>query len=447
MTRSSRRELVPFTSCASRGRGAAGSVAVTARRRRLRLVAAAAAAALVGASAAPLSAAPALDLQIDGPAVPLHLELPLFDAPANVQGHYTFPSMEQSKWIATDLYQLAHFAAARLLGRRSWYGLLVVSAFDAATIMISVPFFTGWQHEEWHRAVLMRRGIPSINPYYSTPSIPLLQPKSIQLKGAAIARLKREHPADYVRGLAAGMEGQYALAAQLEREAFFHDAPSVSSFIIGMSYVMTSMYMGICAADHRGTGDCVLWTDGLYFPGKPPHRGGRATTAGERSYLTAGLALSFLNFLDPFVFLIRDLRFGEVRWSAAVRHVPTSFGRDVRLDVYYRDPKKKLLFSAHNYINGQSWFPGLAAELVDHPVGPFWLGARSELWLQPADQQFRTSRAKPGAEVALRGTVPLLSGRLAPFVELSGKTPGWVTGNVFLEASLAARVGIGANVF
>src|SRR5262249_19458927 len=159
----------------------------------------------------------------------------LFDAPANVQGHYTFPSMEQSKWISTDLYQAAHFGLGRLLGRRTWYGLLVVSAFDTATIMISVPFFTGWAHEEWHRAVLMRRRIPRTNPYYSTPSIPLLQPKTIQISDGATARLKREHPADYVRALAAGMEGQYALAAQLEREAFFHDAPTVSGFMIGMT--------------------------------------------------------------------------------------------------------------------------------------------------------------------------------------------------------------------
>jgi hypothetical protein len=74
-------------------------------------------------------------------------------------------------------------------------------------------------------------------------------------------------------------------------------------------------------------------------------------------------------------------------------------------------------------------------------------GARAALWVQPSDQGFFTRTPRPGADVGLRVGVPLARDRIEPWVDLEGKTAGWVMGNVFNEASLAARVGLAANLF
>jgi hypothetical protein len=388
-----------------------------------------------------------IEMQFDGPRGRLHLDLPVFDAPANTAGPYIAESMEQSKWVTADAYEAAHYGLDALFGRKKWYGLLVESAFDATTILVSVPFFGGWQHEEWHRAVLSRRGISSDNPYYSSPTLPLFDPKTIQVSDADVARLKAEHPVDYVRAGEAGFEGQYALASELERNAFFRDQPNVSSFIIGMSYIETSLYMGICNANPTGTGDCTLWSDGLFAPKAKPHADGTPLSAGIESYLKTQLGLSFLNFLDPFVFLMKDLRIADVRVAAALRHVPTSFGYDLKLDVFYRDARRGLLFSAHNFVNGAMWFPGASVELLRMPLGPLEIGGRAMLWLQPEDRAFFTESPRPGADVALNVGVPLFRDRLVPYVELEAKTAGWVMGNAFDEATPALRVGLQANAF
>jgi len=386
-------------------------------------------------------------MQFDGPRGRLHVELPVVDIPANTTGPYVAQSMEQSKWVTADAYEAVHYGLDALFGRKKWYGLLTESAFDATTILVSVPFFGGWQHEEWHRAVLARRGISSENPYYSTPSLPLLSPKTIQVSDADIARLKAEHPIDYVRVGEAGFEGQYALTAELERNIFFHDQPNVSSFIIGMSYIETSLYMAICNANPTGTGDCSLWTDGLFAPHAKPHSDGAPLAPGAEGYIKTQLGLSFLNFVDPFVFMMKDLKLRDVRLAAALRHVPTSFGYDVRLDLFYRDAHRGLVFSAHNFVNGVRWFPGASVELAPTPMGPFSIGARSTFWLQPSDGGFFTASPRPGGDVELTLGVPILRNRLVPYVELEGKTAGWAMGNAFIEATPAMRLGLQANLF
>jgi hypothetical protein len=396
------------------------------------------------AGAAPAAAAPPIvEMQFDGEA-PLHLELPLLDVPANTG--LSFPSMAQSLWITADLYELVHFGISRM-GRKTWYGFLTESAFDATTILVSVPFFAGWQHEEWHRAVLTTHGIATINPYYSPPSSPLFSPKTIAIDDRVVASLKENHPAGYVRGLAAGFEGQYALATQLEKNAFFYDQPNVSSFMIAMTYAMTSVYMVLCDANPTGTGDCTLWTDGLFAPQAAPHKEGDEPPPEQRAYLRRQMALSFLNFADPFLFMVRDLRFGDTRLSAAVRHIPAAFGEDIRLDVFYRDPRRGLFFSLHNFVNGVRWFPGVGVELVRARLGPAALRAKSELWLQPDDQGFFSTTPRPGIDVVLRIGAPLARNRIEPWVELEGKTAGWVTGNVFTEPNASLRLGLSANLF
>jgi hypothetical protein len=65
---------------------------------------------------------------------------------------------------------------------------------------------------------------------------------------------------------------------------------------------------------------------------------------------------------------------------------------------------------------------------------------RVALWLQPRDQGFRTALTQPGGLVALR-VRQATPARVAAFLELEGKTQGWVAGNVHLERNVSVRIG------
>jgi hypothetical protein len=413
--------------------------------RRARILAGVLGAVSIGSG--PAHAEGRLVMQIGEPVAPLRLSLPLFDVPANLQGHYTAPSMQQSKGITADLYELGHYTLADRLGRRSFGAFLAISAFDAATVMVSVPFFAGWQHEEWHRAVLERRRISSDNPYYGAPTLPLFGPKTVQVADADVERLKREHPVDYTRVGAAGVEGQYALADELERNAFFYDQPTTSGFIIGMSYAAASVYSALCASRPQGTGDCALWADGLFAPTAPPHQEGQPLPPAAERFMRRQAALSFLNFVDPFVFLFRGVEVDGTRWNAALRSVPTSFGFDVRLDLFHRRGVTGMVLALHSYLNDARYFPGGEVELVARRVGPLRIGGRVNAWLQPDGQSVSSHGARPGGNLVVVMALPLASGRLDPYLELDAKTAGWVTGNARLEAGLAARLGLAVNLF
>ena len=70
---------------------------------------------------------------------------------------------------------------------------------------------------------------------------------------------------------------------------------------------------------------------------------------------------------------------------------------------------------------------------------------RLDLWLQPEQQQFETSKGKPGGLVSLKLARPF-NKRLDSFIELEAKTDGWVAGNVYLDDNVSVRLGLIAHL-
>jgi len=89
------------------------------------------------------------------------LDFPVIDAPYNftVKG-YLAPSMRQSLAVSTDFYESIHRGIEGTEGSARWRKWMVI---PADIISFYFPLGTGWMHEEWHRAVMGRRGIASYN--------------------------------------------------------------------------------------------------------------------------------------------------------------------------------------------------------------------------------------------------------------------------------------------
>jgi hypothetical protein len=452
------------------------------------------------AAAALLAAAPALAPDTPrlqwGPPAPrasVPLELPLFDAPYNLHADFASPSMAQSLALSSGAYSLMHGALGQLLdpwdaqGWRRWLGRGLVATSDLVTMLL--PPFLAWQHEEWHRAVLSHRQMSSFNDIYHFDLLATTVAVS-HVTDADLVRLKAQHPADQVRLSTAGIEGNYALAHDLEAQAWFADNPAFHQVVVALLYLSNTAYLDTCASsegdrltddenakegkdiprrDFTGA-DCTGWVYDLHRPDEPyAARGVHPSGVGidryrkledlsedERHYLRQQVRLSLLNFIDPYLLGIYGLNIAReasppLILNLALRHLPTSFGYVIRADVALRLGPWKALLQQQNYVNGQRWLPGLDLALLRYPVwqgraGALDVSGRLAGWLQPARQRYDEDDAQAGGLLGLRLALTLHP-RLAPYLEVEAKSAGWVVGNVALERDLSVRAGLLLRVF
>lgn len=137
---------------------------------------------------------------------------------------------------------------------------------------------------------------------------------------------------------------------------------------------------------------------------------------------------------------------GDYFGSFAVRNLLTPFGNDISLDIFYQTPKNNFFFALHNYNNLNSSFFGIEGSIIDKPYldNRLLFSGRSMIWTQPKNHSFTTDKASLGGMVSIRVTYK--TGHWLPYLEIEGKTNGWVMGNVFLEDNISIRCGINLGI-
>jgi hypothetical protein len=423
------------------------------------------------------SPASAAEPRASGPVV---LDLPCLEVPFNTR-EGAFPSMSQSLALSRSLYLGAHEAIDRRVGRRrAAVSTLAKVGFDLASLWL--PGGHGWLHEEWHRAVLSRRGIASRNSAYDFSG-------SLIVRAVAdedLMTLKRDHPADLVRAHAAGGEAHQALALALQKEAFFGRAPRRNLTTIWMARLSTSLYLALsptrrisdatrAIAEREGadveqrdfTGiDFTSWVYDLHRPQEPyAWRGTHPSGVGldryrlldhlseeERRHLRREARLTFLNFADPQMYGLPGLsRRGpdgseRASMSASLGHQLTPFGHTLDARLWARAGGLALLVVLHRFGNEAGAFPGLDLELAGRRArvvgGELELTPRISLWRQPRGQSYTSPDGKAGGLAGLR-VRRSLGRRVSSWVEIEAKTAGWAAGSVSLERDVSLRLGLG----
>ena len=367
--------------------------------------------------------------------------------------------MQQSLAITGSVYELSHQALWDAFGKREWASKTAVGLFDlATTAVLPLPLTDVWLHEEWHRAVLGRRGINSFDDVYYFRVTDTVAVSHV--RDEDLIRLKRDHPADQVRLQEAGIEGEYALVQRLEKDRFFHGSRAWHMPLYWLIKLEAQGYVASGTDDevnadtdkmNREDGssvkkrdftghDFVGWMYDLSRPDEPyqargihpsgvginRYRKPSDLTDDERRFLHRQGQLQYLNFLDSN--LIGIDAFHDVNITAA--HLLTSFGYTIDANVFLRG-KRKVFVVLHDYKNRERHFPGADVQLLDTP-----LTLRLALWLQPERQRFRDRRGKPGGLIGVRVD------RGTTFAEVEAKSRGWVQGIESLEASLALRFGL-----
>lgn len=412
------------------------------------------------------------------------LTVPLVDVPFNFAGRgYSFPSMQQSLNLSKDFYQLGHYAIEEALsGKKRWIRILTEIGFDVFSTWL--PLGNGWMHEEWHRAVLSRRNFASYNDFYNFPIFSNIIAVS-HVQDADLIALKRDHPAEQVRLQSAGMEAEWEQNFRFEKEKFFDRDPTDHLGIIILNDIGSSFYLFHCAGsssdettniqnsqdgsnipkrDFTGL-DCNGWVYDLFRPDEPyAARGIHPSGVGinryrkwsdlngdEQNFLKLTAGLSLLNFLDPN--LARFNRFhgtspfsgDPLEWSTMVRALPTSFGVAVDGNLFWKEGVTNLILILHSYLSPKQYFPGLEVELYRYPLTLFGenenITLRGMAWLQPKKQRFDSKAGTLGGLAGLRFG-HAFSKTFEAFLEVEGKSEGWVAGNVYLDSNLSTRAGL-----
>ncbi len=413
----------------------------------------------------------------------IECEYALVDVPFNAggwgAGSLEWPSMGQAQSLSKCVYQLGHLGIQEgigLLADPPIWGQLGVVVFDL--LMPGRPFGIGWNHEEWHRAVMTVRGIDSYNEVWDFEGFGGIL-KVSHVTDADLAALKRDHNPDLVRLAAAGIESHYELNTALERDAFFRGTNVFNTFLLWLDAVEGSAYMfsslgstpddfeqesyetELTEEDKDFVGhDVTSWAYDLFrsdqaYEDRGTHPGGAGVdrsisrddlTDAQRRYVTLQAGLSLLNFVDPFLLGVTDfttpIAGEDVRWNATLRHHLTSFGNAVDVNLFLSSGVLgNVFFVLHTYYNYERPYVGLEAQVLDRPLTDWLhLSSRLMLWEQPDDQAFRTTGGSFGGLAGAR-----LAWRLAPWfrpnLEVEAKTTGWVAGNPYLDEVFSARLG------
>ncbi|MBI3776727.1 MAG: hypothetical protein HY273_14490 [Gammaproteobacteria bacterium] len=409
-------------------------------------------------------------------------DLPLLDAHYNFSNGYTAPSMRQSLLWSKDVYQFAHHELAHEFSAKPGWRLASTIGFDI--VMTWMPLGDSWLHEEWHRAVMGRRGIKSYNDVYNLPVFSDSIAVS-HVTDAGLEQLKLNHPAEFVRLSAAGIEAQYEFNLALENDVFFTGVRNANGFLLWMNALNSIAYLDTCAGQDSdtltaefnrqdGTNvpkrdftglDCTAWVYDLHRPNEPyAQRGVHPSGVGidryiswsdlsgaERSYLRRQRDLSLLNLIDPFLFnhnsntAMNPVDDSALRWNATLRHHLTSFGYSIDANLFLHTTQIDTVLIIHNYRNKRHAFPGISVELQRLPIRtfaiPFNMSITASLWQQPQQQRFDTNKGALGGRIAARFVYPLHT-QWSTYIETDWKTAGWAAGNVYLDTNTSLRAGL-----
>jgi hypothetical protein len=423
----------------------------------------------------------------------LKLDFPLFDLPYQIDamktvGHgffssYANPSMDQSLSITTNVFSGFHYGMKIFYNKSNISTILKNIIYYGGTaagdiVLFFLPFGSdSWMHEEFHRAVMSRYGVNSFNTVYTLG--PLLGNAYVNhVADEDLERFKKESFADFVRLHEAGFEGEFLLMEYLQKNNFFYNQQYFNELVYWFITLNTHQYIWGSAFGNAFTGkgenimrerdftgsDPVAWVYDLFRADEPySARGVHPTGIGidryrqkedlsarELDYFRKTAYWYFANYLSPMMIGFRSLPWGEtnIRWNFFFRHFLTSFGTDLSLNVFLNIDKYNFVAVYHNYQNYEHIFPAIEFEMIDYPLGfngfRTYVSPRIMIGLQPKEQEFFTSEVEFFGLISSRIDFQINTNWL-PYLEVIGKTDGWVVGNEFLNKNVSIKLGVSAR--
>jgi hypothetical protein len=429
----------------------------------------------------------------------LEIDLPILDFPfvtkAIKTGQVTNSfSMEQSLAITQNFHNINYYFNNKIWKKianpskskkaKFWNTVganLSAGAIDYLFTYHGVVFSPQWLHEEFHRNGMTIRNIKSYNETYNRFKGGYANGSISKVSDADLMRFKHEAPDEMVRSFEAGIESEYLLIRNMQKDAFFKKAnyPNILLTVLltnhAIGYVnqfkhkdydhsidlMNKHSKDISDRDFVGW-DFTPWVYDLFRPKEPyADRGTHPSGIGidraikstkltneEYQYLEKMGKMQYLNFLSPFMLGIDRIRLtSRTEFNFALRHFLTSFGYNLTSDFFIRHNEKNYLISLHRYTNNYGSYPGVAITIPSYRQK--WKDKSIELehgamlWMQPIN--FYSTSAQTGAQLSTKIHISL-NNWLGYYISADGKSRGWVAGNPYLKDNFILRFGLKATI-
>ena len=418
------------------------------------------------------------------------ISLTITDFPFNLSnGSVSYPSMQQSLDLTyaiqrTTIFGIHQGAHALFQDARVSKGAGLAVAGSSSLFLFLTA---GWMHEEWHRAVMTNQNISSRNGFYHPEawSNGLISVDSVN--DDDLGRLKTQTPAETVRLMSAGIEGQIMLVGHQSDQLFLQDVTDkddkkrIYSHLSFMAPLMifnqinTLSYLNICliddsdeitdlqnqrtiAMENRDFAglDCNAWVYDMQRPDEPyedrgPHPYGEGIdryrsledlSSSEIELLKEARHMHMLNLFNPHFFGINGLHHTKGRWNFRLGSMLTPFGYTI--DGHFGLVNNKLdslwLLRLHRSQIGYS--PEFGVRLFDLPINENmnWHLATS-VWLQPKNLRWDAQRRQLGGNIWSQFNWKVKD-QTSLWVQMNGKTTGWMAGEVYLDSNISARFGL-----
>ena len=297
-----------------------------------------------------------------------------------------------------------------------------------------------------------------------------------------LVRLKQKYPAEQIRLSEAGIEGEQQLVLKLEKDNFFGRKNAWHYFLYWLIKLNSLFYVAsgnstetdeltdefnqkegrnIEARDFTGH-DFTAWVYDLHRPKEAYqergiHPSGKGLdryikfsdlTSDERTFLHRQAQLQWLNLLDPHLIGLEGWHIPTstpLRLNLSMGHMLTSFGYTVDAHLFLQRNLINLFIVGHRFFNHQRRFSGLEIQLIDYPLNwnknRFLVTSGLGVWTQLKEQNFYTNQAVLGGLFGLTIYQPL-SDQWFVFFGGKIKSTGWVAGNVSLDKSITACIGL-----
>lgn len=418
----------------------------------------------------------------------LRLSIPIVEFPQNATLPHHFPSMSQSLELSNDFYELS-FRGIEVLGnklikpktkfRKLTNNVLkyaISLGFSKYGSELPIPLGV-WGHEEFHRSVLGVKDISSKNGNW------LFNRWDGTVYGVSdltLGNLKSTDP-DYLL---------YSYVAGVQYEILSNEKNTLGDFYKRRSMTKAALllynawyvydYFRFSTSDLSDSAkilappdesknpverdfagaDLTAWIYDMFNPDLPfasrdgfPDGDGVNRRIGfsdlteeEQDYLVKQKKLSLLNFLNPSLLFINQIRIDQnLSFNFFMQYSPTYFGNDIALFLPVRYKKYDLLVNVHNYSNKSDNGFGLGLGIFNYKItNKFDFDILVNAWNQP--KSFFENDKFFGGNYILK-TKYGFSNNFNCFIQINGKTAGWMLGNPYLNNNTSVQFGINYHVY
>lgn len=409
------------------------------------------------------------------------LQIPLMSSTQNFGSNPKYPAMDQVNGYTASAYELSFWGINRLGNRifknSNWksetFGYAAGLIFSKYGSELPVPFGV-WGHEEYHRTVLAANGVNSKNGNWIFHR---WDGTVYGVTDESLADLKANHLNGLLYSYVAGVQSETQLSSQLVKQDFYHPnknskAPLhlynawyvynyfrfATSTLSDSVKVIAPKYESDKANQRDFAGaDLTAWAYDMFKPdedfydrdnfpdgeGENRRVGFHDLPVGAQKYLIRQKKLSLLNFFNPSIVMINQIKIGDdFSFLPYFTYQPTHFGNAIGFNMPFSINEKGYYLAVNRFSSYEHSYYGVDWGWNERNLGladGLQFSCIIRFWKQP--KSFFGNEATWGGAVKFQLFYPV-SDHFRVTLDYTQKSAGWSEGSAYLGQKANLSMGL-----